>query len=210
MKPIYLNIVLALCLTLVACQNQPKSSNHTELDYGSSKDNQVKLSEKLVDKGIVILPKKHFVPREFGFNMDTFFGRYLELEEALVRSDTAKANSAASTMLFLLNMLDKPMDKEVTARAWEEYNSAYRKNLKAFLNAKDLQKKRLYFSYISEYLYASFKSFDMKKEDIHLVYCPKAFNEKGAYWLTENHKIRNPYFGDEKLKCGQIVEVLPE
>lgn len=40
-------------------------------------------------------------------------------------------------------------------------------------------------------------------------YCPMAFDNKGAYWLTEGHEIRNPYFGDTMLKCGEITEIIP-
>ena len=210
MKTIYWSTVLAWSLTMMACNNQPIPTNSTEPEYEPSKYEQPKLSENLAKKGIIVLTKKHHVPREFGFTMDTFFRRYIELEEALVSSDTAKANSAASTMLFLLNLTDEPMNKEASAKVWKNHHDGYHKNLLAFLRANDLQKKRLYFSRISEYLYSTFKSFDMEKEDIHLAYCPMAFDKKGAYWLTDNHKIRNPYFGSKRLKCGRIIEILPE
>jgi Cu(I)/Ag(I) efflux system membrane fusion protein len=33
-----------------------------------------------------------------------------------------------------------------------------------------------------------------------------ALNDKGAYWLSEFEEIRNPYFGDAMLTCGEVVE----
>ena len=35
-------------------------------------------------------------------------------------------------------------------------------------------------------------------------YCPMAFDNTGAYWLSNSKEIRNPYFGDKMLKCGRI------
>ena len=29
-----------------------------------------------------------------------------------------------------------------------------------------------------------------------------AFNNEGAYWLSDAEQIRNPYFGDKMLTCG--------
>jgi Cu(I)/Ag(I) efflux system membrane fusion protein len=35
-----------------------------------------------------------------------------------------------------------------------------------------------------------------------------AFDNKGAYWLSETEEIRNPYFGDVMLGCGETKEIL--
>jgi Cu(I)/Ag(I) efflux system membrane fusion protein len=35
-----------------------------------------------------------------------------------------------------------------------------------------------------------------------------AFNDKGAYWLSDKEAIRNPYFGDKMLTCGSVEETL--
>lgn len=39
-------------------------------------------------------------------------------------------------------------------------------------------------------------------------YCPMAFNNTGAYWLSAEKEIRNPYFGDAMLSCGSVKETL--
>jgi Cu(I)/Ag(I) efflux system membrane fusion protein len=31
-----------------------------------------------------------------------------------------------------------------------------------------------------------------------------AFDNKGAYWLSETKEIRNPYFGDKMMTCGEV------
>jgi Cu(I)/Ag(I) efflux system membrane fusion protein len=33
-----------------------------------------------------------------------------------------------------------------------------------------------------------------------------AFDDTGAWWLSEEEEILNPYFGDEMLHCGMVQE----
>jgi len=35
-----------------------------------------------------------------------------------------------------------------------------------------------------------------------------ADNNKGAYWLSKEEKVFNPYFGDAMLKCGEVKQVI--
>jgi len=44
--------------------------------------------------------------------------------------------------------------------------------------------------------------------EVYKQYCPMAFNNQGAYWISKNKEIRNPYFGDKMLKCGSTKEVI--
>ena len=35
-----------------------------------------------------------------------------------------------------------------------------------------------------------------------------ADNNNGAYWLSKEEKVLNPYFGDAMLKCGEVKQVI--
>ena len=35
-----------------------------------------------------------------------------------------------------------------------------------------------------------------------------AFDNQGAYWLSNAKQIRNPYFGEKMLTCGEVKEKL--
>ena len=35
-----------------------------------------------------------------------------------------------------------------------------------------------------------------------------ADNDNGAYWLSKEEKVINPYFGDAMLKCGSVKQVI--
>jgi len=44
----------------------------------------------------------------------------------------------------------------------------------------------------------------LKSGMLYKQYCPMAFNNKGAYWISSSRDILNPYFGDKMLKCGRV------
>ena len=35
-----------------------------------------------------------------------------------------------------------------------------------------------------------------------------ALEDQGAYWLSEFKEIKNPYFGDAMLKCGEVKGII--
>jgi Cu(I)/Ag(I) efflux system membrane fusion protein len=35
-----------------------------------------------------------------------------------------------------------------------------------------------------------------------------ADNNNGAYWLSKEEKVINPYFGDAMLTCGEVKQVI--
>lgn len=45
-------------------------------------------------------------------------------------------------------------------------------------------------------------------KDWHVMYCPMAFNNKGASWLQKASEKRanNPYFGKKMPHCGKMVK----
>jgi superoxide dismutase len=206
----YWSLILIIgSFVFAACNNGPRPELSAEAKEEDMHREHTNLADNLAHKGIIILEEQYKPPREFGYQIDTFFGSYLSLEEALVKGDTVDANSAAKGMKVILELIgDTQFDGEAQ-RAWENHKEGYLKNLTEFQHVKGLEEKRSYFSHISEILYCTFKSFDMEVGDIHVAYCPMAFDNKGAYWLTKNHKIRNPYFGDKMLKCGEIAEIIP-
>ena len=44
--------------------------------------------------------------------------------------------------------------------------------------------------------------------ELYLTHCPMAFDNKGASWISSGKEIRNPFFGEKMLKCGEIKETI--
>lgn len=70
----------------------------------------------------------------------------------------------------------------------------------------NLDSLRTQFGEVSNILKVILEEYEYKENlKLYLVFCPMAFNNKGAYWLqdTDSH-IENPYLGTKILKCGEV------
>ena len=72
--------------------------------------------------------------------------------------------------------------------------------------ADDIEKQREVLSSLSNQLIETVDNFRVKLEIIFVAYCPMAIDDKGAYWLSEFEEIKNPYFGDAMLGCGEVIK----
>ncbi len=77
-------------------------------------------------------------------------------------------------------------------------------------SAKDLEEMREHFRALSASMLEITELFGLEKDVLYKSYCPMAFDNEGAYWLSEVEDIRNPYFGDAMLTCGEVTETYIE
>nr|WP_121273021.1 DUF3347 domain-containing protein [Pedobacter schmidteae] len=73
-------------------------------------------------------------------------------------------------------------------------------------NAKDIKTQRHEFTSLSSDVIALFKHADVVKGTIFIQHCPMANNGDGGDWLAAEQKIQNPYYGDEMMECGRVLE----
>ncbi len=69
----------------------------------------------------------------------------------------------------------------------------------------DIDTARLAFSKMSMGLISYLKQHPGERGDLEVVFCPMAFNNKGAYWVQRKGEIINPYHGMMMLHCGDKV-----
>jgi Cu(I)/Ag(I) efflux system membrane fusion protein len=137
---------------------------------------------------------------------------YYNLKDALVASDTSKANAASKELVVYADSLkineimgdSTGMIKE-TAKTFTGTISG---SAQALVKEPTIEAKRKEFEMISDALYTLTQTVRYGGEKIYYQYCPMAFDNKGAYWLSNQPAIRNPYFGDEMLECGEVKDSL--
>jgi len=64
------------------------------------------------------------------------------------------------------------------------------------------------FATFNEAFYHCLETFGIQKGTVYYQFCPMANGNQGATWLSEIEDIRNPYFGDAMLSCGETRETL--
>ncbi|MGC3944998.1 MAG: DUF3347 domain-containing protein [Chryseolinea sp.] len=145
---------------------------------------------------------------EFKKQLTGVFDSYALLKDAFVSSDGAKVKQEATATLGALDKVDMKLVDGAAHHDWMTYVESMKKSLQEMNSAADIAAQRTAFSNLSNELYKTIKAYGLSGETAYYEYCPMAFDNKGAYWLAKEEKIRNPYFGDEMLTCGSVQETL--
>lgn len=144
----------------------------------------------------------------FQLQLAEAFTAYVSLKEAFVATDVAKVKTAATRTMEAVSKIDMKLLTGAAHNDWMTYLSGLESALKSIQASEDIEEQRTSFSQLSDHLYKSIKAFGLGGVSAYYEFCPMAFNNQGAYWLSDNEAIRNPYFGDKMLKCGSVEEKL--
>ena len=124
--------------------------------------------------------------------VQAIYAGYIELKDALVNANDKGAREAA-----------KELSAKLAAYKGCE-NTALIAN--KIIAAKDLKEQRKEFTTLSADVIAMFKHAAINEGTIYVQHCPMANNGDGGEWLSSNKEIRNPYYGDEMMECGAVIE----
>lgn len=134
------------------------------------------------------------------------FDEYLLLKDALVADDLEKAKAIASTFLDKLGKVNMSVFKGEAHNVWMEHNSQAEKALKVIIGAENIGQARKGFKDLSDQFVMMAKSFGPFDQVLYIQHCPMANSNKGADWISNNKEIRNPYFGQDMLTCGEVKQ----
>ncbi len=145
---------------------------------------------------------------DFKKQLKNVFNQYLTLVDGLVESNAQVAHESAQKVKKAVEAVDMSLLKGDAHIQWMAYLQVLNKSLNEITNTKDIEAQRISFGNLSEVLYQAIKYFSITGLDAFYQYCPMAENGKGAFWLSNNEEIRNPYFGESMLTCGETKEKL--
>lgn len=126
--------------------------------------------------------------------LNAVYQHYVHLTNALVKGDVAEAKVAANAIEL--------GSKELT-------NGAALATLVAKIgSAADIDAQRVVFAALSTNFIERVKASGLNSGEVYVEYCPMALNDKGASWLSNQKEIKNPYFGESMLTCGEVKETI--
>ena len=148
------------------------------------------------------------VSTKFISQLSTLFNDYIKLKDALVDDKVSDAQSAAKTFEASLAKLDASELKDKSVKeAWEDYQSTLKSSIAKISSSADIKKQRDEFMALSTAMTNGVQIFGVNKT-VYSQYCPMANNDKGAYWLSLEEEIKNPYYGASMLKCGEVKKTI--
>ncbi|TDQ30101.1 efflux RND transporter periplasmic adaptor subunit [Tenacibaculum caenipelagi] len=148
------------------------------------------------------------VPEKFKEQLQKAYNNYIVLKDALVKTDAGAAKINAENLKRDLEVIDmKLLASESAHKEWMMLIPALKTNSEKIAQASDVNMQRKHFKVLSEHFIMAVQSFGIK-EVTYKQYCPMADSDKGAYWLSKEKQVLNPYFGDMMLKCGEVKETI--
>ncbi len=178
------------------------SKNMDKPDTGavSNSDN---LNNKITGKS-----GKMNISMDFIMQLNSVYDQYIILKNAFVQSDETKAKQVANEVLQALSKTNMNLLKGDAMTTWMGLLPDLDSQLGQIASSDDLEVQRKAFSVFNDSFYKAIKTFGLMGKTVYYQFCPMFNNEKGAYWISETKAIRNPYFGESMLTCGETKETL--
>lgn len=143
------------------------------------------------------------VPEAFNTQLQSVIEDYLDLKNALVATNQTKASSSASNMLESLSAVDMSLLEGNTHNEWMRFLSALTTHIEKIKNSS-IEAQRAAFSALSPKLIEVVKHFEVSGV-FYQQFCPMSNDGEGAYWLSDQEEIANPYFGSSMHNCGETI-----
>jgi hypothetical protein len=126
--------------------------------------------------------------------VNNVYQHYVHLTTALINSDSAEAKVAGAAIAEGAKAL--PAGGTIVEHA------------QTIAAAPSLAVQREHYAVLSEDVIALVRATGLSSGELYVDYCPMANGDKGANWLSAVKDIRNPYFGDEMMTCGEVKETI--
>ena len=147
------------------------------------------------------------IPAAFKKQLNVVVETYLALKDGLVEGDEKEVARASSALLAALEKLNGNSLKGEAKAFWDEKRKFLFKHAQLSKEADTMDGKRENFIYLSQPLIKIVEAFGAN-QTLYVDYCPMAQDENGAYWLSEEEKIRNPFMPATMLSCGEVKDVI--
>jgi hypothetical protein len=198
MKKIVFGLLTTLTVFIYSCSDNASKKQTAEQQPPAAKEDTsevkvVKASFTNVDAGLAAYIKK-------------LTDNYLQIKNALIGGNATEAGDAAKTLAETMKSFDKSLLTADQKKVYDQNEEDLKEHAEHITKStSDIEHQREHFSMMSEDVYSLAKAFGGGKTLYH-DHCPMAKNGKGALWLSETKEIKNPYFGEKMIGCGEVEE----
>jgi hypothetical protein len=136
---------------------------------------------------------------------DSVLIAYYKVKNALISGDGNTTSAKAKDLLAAISAF--PADKLSAAdkTTWTKYAAKLQFDARHIAENNSIAHQREHFASLSENMFATIKGLKLNTATVYRAYCPM----KKSYWLSEAAAIKNPYYAEEMLTCGEVKQTLP-
>lgn len=190
MKKYMFRLVLLMFISMPLVFTSCSEESNKEEDSGSQTSNN---PERTVPEPEVSTESKiSFASQE----TTDIVNAYLEIKDGLVSTDGALAKAAAKKLVASMGESEDALLSKIKFDA------------EHIGETEDTGHQRDHFNTLSDNVLQLAKAAESKGGNLFVQFCPMAFDNTGAFWISNSSEIMNPYFGDQMLHCGKVQEEL--
>lgn len=160
------------------------------------------------DKKVVLKEDKTAISAEAKKSLQPLYKDYFQFKDALTKDDFNSAKKALLEFEKSFNKINMSVFKGDAHKIWMSYQTELKKQTLHASHIKNIKELRMSLEPISNVMVAMTKAFNPLNETTYVQFCPMVNNDKGAFWLSKENKVINPYFGASMLKCGEVKETI--
>ncbi|WP_047418626.1 efflux RND transporter periplasmic adaptor subunit [Cellulophaga sp. Hel_I_12] len=131
---------------------------------------------------------------------------YLIMKDALTNDNLDEAKQAGTNILKSMEGINMSLFTGESHSVWMGLSSDLKNTLQHVQHFKTLEEIRKAFQQVSNTMLGLESSFNPNNETLYVLHCPMANNNKGADWLSTSKEIKNPYYGQAMLTCGEVTK----
>jgi Cu(I)/Ag(I) efflux system membrane fusion protein len=148
------------------------------------------------------------VSKAFQQQLKEVLNEYIVLKDAFVKEESNNIISQSEKIGALLTKVDmKLLENKEAQIFWMSLEKQLRVGVSSILKTTAIKGQRNHFKQVSASLIEALQVFGVN-EKVFIAFCPMADGDKGAYWLSREEKVINPYFGNKMLTCGEVKQVI--
>ncbi len=200
-KTILTVAVIAASLLVTSCEKAEKTTEKkdtteetTTHEHAGGEAHSHDAAQKKEEKGEGV--EKEISTTLTNEQAKTILAAYLEVKDALVQTDGKAASKAAEKLVGDLGDTKDELAEKIRFDAEHIWST------------KDAGHQRDHFNALSKNVYSLVKHTQANTAPLYLQSCAMQKNNREALWLSLDSGIKNPYFGDKMLTCGNTENVL--
>lgn len=141
-------------------------------------------------------------------DLKPLLAQYIMIKNTLVEDNLSEARAMAQAFIKEISNVDMSVFKGSDHQLWMSQSKALTTSADLMAQSQSIAEARNHFIDLSGSLLELTREFKPTNESVYVQFCPMADNNQGAIWLSLEQDIRNPYFGEAMLTCGNVEEVL--
>ncbi len=145
-------------------------------------------------------------PKEFVNQLNVLLNSYLKMKDDFFAADKDKASAQAKDILKNLKKVNMELLKGDAHMYWMKLAKTIKEKAKVIAEAENIDIQRHAFKPLSEVMIKVYKSFGLENDKVYVQFCPMFDDNKGAFWLSTQKQIANPYYGDLMPTCGDTKD----